>query len=128
MHRAQRIERTRPAAAPQIIDNRHPKSVPQPEPVDPAVANLPLRTIFLMEVGQMEPAKVQLLVQQANEMYDGARGGIHYVLPVRNGRIGSDIVFESEFLSIVEKVCEVKDGQIVLKDGATECNIVRQSI
>lgn len=128
MHRAQRIERTRPIAAPQIIDNRQPKSIPQPEPVDPAVAHLPLRTVLLMEVGDMEPAKVQLLIQQANEMYEGYRGGIHYVLPVRNGRIRSDIVFESEWEKVVRDTCEVKDGQIVLKDGATECNVVRQSI
>lgn len=128
MHRAQRIERKKPAAAPQIIDTRQPKPLPPAPPVDPAVANLPLRTVFLMEVGDMEVAKVQLLVQEASKMYEGARGGIHYVLPVRHGKLRSDIYFENEFLEVVRKMCEVKDGEIVLKDGATECNIVRTSI
>lgn len=128
MHRAQRIERKKASTAPQIIDTRQPKAVPPAPPVDPAVANLPLRTVFLMEVGDMEPAKVQLLVQEANKMYEGVRGGIHYVLPVRHGKLRSDIVFEQEWLEVVRKTCEVKDGQIVLKDGATECHIVRQNI
>lgn len=128
MHRAQRIERKKPTAAPQIIDTRQPKSVPPPPPVDPAVANLPLRTVFFMEVGDMEPAKVQLLVQEANKMYEGSRGGIHYVLPVRHGKLRSDIVFEAEWERVVRETCEIRDGQICLKDGATECQIVRTNI
>lgn len=127
MHRAQRIERNKATATPTIIDNRQPKALPTPE-IDPAVAHLPLRTVFLMEVGDMETSKVQLLVQEANKMYEGTRGGIHYVLPVRHGKLRSDIYFEAEFLSVVRKICEVKDGEIVLQDGATECHIVRQNI
>ncbi len=127
MPNVQRMERIRKSKAPQIIDNRSPKPLDLP-PVDQATANLPLRTVFFMEVGAMEPAKVQLLIQQANEMYEGAKGGIHYVLPVRDGKIRSDIVFEGEWLAIVKETCEIKDGQIVLKDGASECQIVRNSI
>ncbi len=35
---------------------------------------------------------------------------------------------QPDIISIVRKTCEVKDGEIVLKDGATECHIVRQNI
>lgn len=128
MHRAQRIERKKQQAAPQIIDTRQPKPLPEMAPVDPAVANLPLRTVFFMEVGDMEPARIQLLIQEAGKVYDAMRGGIHYVLPVRHGRIGSDLVFEAEWERVVRETCEVRDGKIVLKDGAAACNIVRQSI
>jgi hypothetical protein len=128
MHRAQRIERNKPKTAPQIIDTRQLKVIPQPAAVDPAIANLPLRTVLLLEVGDMEPAKVQLLVQEANKMYDGAKGGIHYVLPVRHGRIGTDVVFEGEWEKIVQETCEIRDGQIRLKDGAAECYVVRQRL
>ena len=128
MHRAQRIERQKRQAAPQIIDTRQPKPLPETAPVDPAVANLPLRTVFFMEVGDMEPARIQLLIQEAGKVYDAMRGGIHYVLPVRHGRIGSDLVFEAEWERIGQEVFEIRDGQIRLKEGAQACNIVRQSI
>lgn len=128
MHRSQRIERKKAATVPQIVDIRQPKAVPQTQSVDPAVANLPLRTVFFMEVGDMETAKIQLLVQEVNAAYRDNKGGPHYVLAVRHGRIGSDLVFEKEFLDIVNEICEVKDGQIVLRDGAQDAVIVRQSI
>ncbi len=130
MHRAQRIERKKASAAPQIIDTRQPKAIPPGPPVDPAVANLPLRTVFLMEVGDMEPAKVQLLVQEVNAVWRDNKGGPHYVLPVRHGRIGSDLVFEEEWLAIVRDTCEFdhKSSQIVLKEGAQQCLVVRTSI
>ena len=125
--RQQRIERQNSAKAPQIIDNRQPK-VPDLPPVDPATANLPLRTVFYMEVGDMGPAQVQLLVQEINKVYAESRGGIHYVIPVRHGKISSDIEFEGEFLETIRRLCETKDGQIVFKDAAKECRIVRESI
>ncbi len=130
MHRAQRIERKKPNAAPKIIDNRQPKVVPPPPSVDPAVANIPLRTVFLMEVGDMETAKVQLLVQEVNAVYRDNRGGPHYVLAIRHGKIGSDLVFEDEWLAVVRDTCEFdrESNQIVLKEGAQQCRVVRTMI
>lgn len=110
----------------QIVDNRR-QIVDTPD-IDPSVVNMPVRTILYVEVGDMEKLRVQLLIQEINKQYDSARGGVHYVIPVRHGKIGSDIVFEQEFLNVVNKVCEIKDGQIVLKDGAKEVHIVRDSL
>lgn len=129
MNRAQRIERSKSKAAPQIIDSRQPKEVPQPTlQMAPEVAHVPVRTVMMVEVRDMSPAQIQLLMQEINEVWKDNKGGPHYVLPVRGGRIGTDVVFEAEFLSVVHQVCEVKDGLIVLKEGAQECQIVRQSI
>ncbi len=125
--KVQRIARNKPAIAPQIIDERQP-NIPPPPQIDPAIANLPLRTVLMVEVADMDSTHVQLLVQEINKVYEGARGGIHYVIPIRHGCIGSDILFESEFLNVVRNMCEVKDGEIVLKDGATDCHIIRQTI
>jgi hypothetical protein len=125
--RQQRIERHKPQTAPQIIDERQPK-VPEPPQVDPAYANLPLRTVLLVEVGAMEPPAIQLLIQEINRVYTGAKGGIHYIIPIRDGKIGSDIVFESEWERIVQETCEIHDGKIRLKDGAQNCIIQRQVI
>lgn len=128
MHRVQKIaSKSKKNVVPQIIDNRTPK--PEPELViDPAMANLPLRVLFLMEVGDMEAAKVQLLVQEAGAMYKNMRGGIYYILPVRHGKLKSDLFFEKEALELINQLCEVVDGKIVLRGGATECNIIRQNI
>lgn len=129
MKRAQRIERSKAKAAPKIIDSRQPKEIPQPsQQMAPEVVHIPLRTVMMVEVKDMSPAHVQLLMQEINEVWKDNKGGPHYVLPVRGGRIGTDIVFEAEFLKIVHQTCEVKDGQIVLKEGAQECQIVRQQI
>lgn len=83
----------------------------------------------MVDVKDMTPPQVQVLVQQINNMYSGNKGGIHYVLPIRHGKISSDLIFECEILEMIKKICEVDaHGEIVLKNGATECQIVRQNI
>lgn len=125
----QRIASNKSKAAPQIIDSRQPKELP-PATVEmaPEVMHIPVRTVIMVDVKDMSAAQVQLLIQELNEVYRESRGGPHYVLPIRHGKIGTDIVFESEFLSVVNKMCEIKDGQIVLREGAQDCHIVRQQI
>ncbi len=123
----QRIARRSSKKAPLIIDERQPKS-PPPIEIDPAKANLPIRTIIYLEVGDMEPVKVQYLIQEMNKVYADSRGGIHYIIPIRNGKIGTDIAFEAEFERVVQEICEIHEGNIRLKGGAKECYIVRQTI
>lgn len=126
----QRISRNQPKKQAVVIDERsHMPAEPQALQIDPAIANLPLRTVTYVEVGSMEPAKVQLLMQEINAVHANAKGGIHYVIPIRNGKIGTDIVFEQQFLDVVKDVCEVNGaGEIVLKNGATDCNIIRNKV
>ncbi len=116
-------------SVPQIIDNRQHKEHNIPDiKIDPATANKPVRAVFYVEVGDMEPLRVQLLIQEINKQYSNARGGVHYVVPIRHGKIGSDIVFEKEWENVVRQTCEIRDGQICLKDEAKEVCVIRESI
>jgi hypothetical protein len=129
MAKSQRIERRRPKQGPIIYDERTPRTpeVPQAQ-INAATANAPVRTINFVEVGNMVGRQLQLILQRLNETHDTAKGGIHYFLPIRHGKIGSDIVFETEWLDVVNKTCEIRDGKIVLKGEAKEVVVVRQKI
>lgn len=112
-------------SGPTIIDER--KNIAPPD-VDLTVVNQPVRTVLYVEVGDMERRRVQMLLDQLNQAHSTARGGIHYLIPVRNGRITSDAIFEGEILKMVEQICEVRDGKIVLKEDAKDVHIVRQAV
>jgi hypothetical protein len=128
MAKSQKIERRKPKNTATIVDNRTPQQL-NTQYSNPEVANAPVRTINFVEVGDMEGKQLQLILQRLNATHDTAKGGIHYFLPVRHGKIGSDIVFEEEFLKVVKQVCEVDEsGLIQLKDGATEVTVVRRRI
>jgi len=112
----------------QIIDSRKNTKL-QSLALDPTYANKPVRTVVFVEVHNMATPQVQLMVQKINEIYKDARGGIHYIVPVREGKLGSDLLFEQEFLDIVNKMCEITpDGVIALKDGAKEVVIIRENV
>ena len=102
-----------------LVDNR---TKPE-QPADVAV-----RTVLYVEVGNMDTQQVASLVSQVSQMYQGNRGGIHYILPIRNGKIGADIFFESEWLKVAREICTVQDGQIQLKDGAAQIKVTRETI
>ena len=129
MIRSQKIKRNKPKQGPIVYDER-PVSEPQilQSQFDPAKANAPVRTINFVEVGDMVGKQIQLILQQLNSTHDTAKGGIHYFLPVRHGKIGSDIVFEDEWIKVVSETCEIQDGAIVLKNGAKEVLVIRQKI
>jgi len=104
--------------------------------IDPAKANAPVRTINFVECGDMVGKQIQLILQRLNQTHDTAKGGIHYFLPVRHGKIGPDIVFEEEFEKIGRELFEVVDEQdnpienvsIRLKGGAKDVVVIRRSI
>lgn len=114
-----------------IIRNVQPKTATvideRKQTVDsPDVA---IRTVLYVEVRDMPSEQVTQLVGMINENYKESRGGIHYVLPVRHGVIGSDIFFEQEWLSVINKICEVnQSGEIVLKDGAKSIRVTREYV
>jgi len=120
----------------QKIDNKIRKLPPSIEyeenpkivNVDPKYANAPVRTVLYVEVGGMAADQVSLLSAAIADQYENAKGGIHYIMPVRNGKLGPDVVFEEEFLKIVNKTCEIKDNVIVLKGDARKVQIVRQKL
>lgn len=88
---------------------------------------MPVRTVHYVEIGNMHSKQLQLLLQEMNKMYDTAHG-INYFIPVRHGKISCDIQFEAEFLTVVNEMCEIKDGEIILKGGAKDVQVIRQQI
>lgn len=98
-------------------------------PVNPKYANAPVRTVHFVEVGDMSPHQLREMSKMLAQSHDPDRDGIHYVLPIRNGKIGPDIVFEEEWLKVVHKTCEVNEnGEIVLKGGAKDVLVIRDKI
>ena len=105
------------------------KKLPPTAPIDPKYANAPVRTVHFVEVGNMSQTQLRYMLSELSRVHDTAKGGIHYILPVRNGKIGPDMVFEEEWLSVVRKTCEINtDGEIVLKGGAREVLIIRDKV
>lgn len=88
----------------------------------------PVRAVYFVEVGNLPPSKIQDLYGALNAEWVKAQGGMHYVIPVRDGRITGDILFEQEILKIVNRLCEVKDGQIALRNGYEDVIVIRKSV
>jgi 23S rRNA-/tRNA-specific pseudouridylate synthase len=122
--KSQPIKKNVPDKKTVVISNKTPNMLPPPK-VPPGVT---LRTVHFIEIGDLAPGNVQLMVQELNATYNPAEQGIHFVIPLRHGKIGADIVFEDEFLSVVNKVCEISDGKIVLKGGARKIQVMRVKI
>lgn len=128
--RQQKIVRSKPKVT-EVIDNRTKITTPEMEdlPTETKEASqIPVRTVLYVEVGSATTGQVANLVSKINEQYKEGKGGKHYIVPVRNGQLTNDVFFEKEFLSIVEKLCEVKDGKIGLKYGAQDVNVIRMEI
>jgi hypothetical protein len=105
-----------------VVDNRPPK----PQANDGA--STPVRTVIYMEVNDLPRDRVLHLIRQVSSQYEGVSPGTHYILPIRNGKITGDVMFESEWLDVVNKTCEVVDGSIRLKNGATEVTVLRETV
>jgi hypothetical protein len=98
------------------------QSVPQPI-VRPDISGIPVRTVLYVDVTSLEPDRVRLVCRELTKNFATAHP--HFVVPVRNNRITSDLQFESEFLEVVKQLCEVKDNEIVLKGTAQEVEVFR---
>ena len=116
----------------QYINNKKGKKLPpiveHERHVDPKATTIPIRAVLYVEVGDMASEQVSLLSAAIADQYKKADGGVHYIMPVRDGKLGPDIVFEEEFLKIVNKMCEIKNGAIVLKGGAQKVQIVKERL
>lgn len=83
----------------------------------------PIRTVMYVEVGNLPPAEVRDVT--ASLLQTLHPGHPHFVVPLRNGKMNTDLDFEGEALEFVRSICEVQDGQIVLKDGCHDVNVIR---
>ncbi len=115
----QKINRRKPPSSPVVVDERRAR----PEARGPQI-----RTVLYVEVGDMEADRINIMINEVNNLYGGSDASSHYAVPVRHGKIGTDVVFENEILDVIRKLCEIKDGQICLKGGAREVQVVRQSV
>lgn len=93
-----------------------------------STSDKPIRAVYFVEIGSLSPAQVQSLYTQLSSAWAKAQGGMHYVIPVRNGKLSGDIVFEKEILNTINALCEVKDGQIALKNNYEEVVVIRTLI
>lgn len=121
--RAQEIKSKKGKKRPPTVVHENPKYLEIESESDK-----PVRAVLYVEVSDLAVEQVTLLLAALNDQYKNAKGGTHYIMPVRDGKIGPDIVFEEEFLKIVEETCEIKNDKIVLKNGAQETQIVRKQI
>jgi hypothetical protein len=88
------------------------------------VSTVPVRTIIAIEVGDLPANQVQNAVLQISQIY---ATGNHptYILPVRNGKLTSDIIFEAGIEEMVRTLCEVVNGEIKLRSGWREVDVMR---
>jgi len=91
------------------------------------VSTIPVRTIITIEVGDMPVKDVQNAVLQVSQIY---ATGNHptYVIPVRNGKMTSDIVFEAGIEELIRTLCEVVRGDIKLRGGWRDVDIMRAAL
>jgi hypothetical protein len=136
MTKSQHIGRRKHKKTAMVIDERPAPVLPPDSPINPEMANAPIRTVNFVEVGDMVGPQLQLILQRLNKTHDTAKGGIHYFLPVRQGKVGSDIVFEKEFEQIGHELFEIvdksgnvlEDATLRLKGGAQDVHVVRRQV
>lgn len=111
---------------PQIIDERPPEKV-LPRSKEAGDRKLPIRTVLYVEVGDLPSQAIGALCMDVMKKY-AQNEHPHYVLPVRNGKLGPDIVFEEEWLKTIRQLCKVENGEIVFKHTAREVDIIRKRL
>ena len=84
---------------------------------------VPIRTIMYVETGNLPSNEVRDIT--ASLMHTLHPGHPHFVVPLRNGKMHTDLDFEKELLDFVQLICEVKDGQIALKGGCHDVDVIR---
>ncbi len=86
--------------------------------------NIPIRTVLYIEVGQLPPNDVRTIIADLTKAMNNEHP--HYIVPTRSGKVTNEVVFEEQFMSVVKELCEIKDGEIVLKGGAQKMTVLRR--
>lgn len=84
---------------------------------------IPIRTVMYVEVGNLQSNEVRDVVTSLMQTLHA--GHPHFVVPLRNGKLHTDLDFEKEFLDFVRYVCEIQDNQITLKGGCHDIDVLR---
>jgi hypothetical protein len=126
-------------AVPPAVKDEEPKLADVPQ-VSPEVLarskevddmSVPIRTVMYVEVGNLPPNEVRDIVASLTATLHP--GHPHFVVPLRNGKMNTDLDFEAEVLEFVRSICEITDdggsgAKIVLKDGCCDVNVIRVRI
>lgn len=123
-----KIEKKQPVKQAQVIDQRAIKI----EPVMSADApnHRPIRTVIYVETAGMERERVRYLINQVREHYTNSVANMYFVIPVVDGKFTvGDVVFEEEFMAVVNEICTVDEsGKITLKGGPEDVQVIRSKI
>ena len=114
--RSQPIPKRKETQRPTVIDLQSPPK------------GVAMRTVIFVEMAGMSPEQFAMLAGKFANEFQGPTRGDHYFCPVKDGQIQCDPYYEEEFLEIVKKTCEIRDGQIVLKGEITPIKIVREFV
>lgn len=90
--------------------------------------SIPIRTVMYVETGDLPSNEVRDIC--ATLMQTLHAGHPHFVVPLRNGKMRTDVDFENEVLEFVRSICEITDdggsgALIVLKDNVHDVDIIR---
>lgn len=111
---------------PMVVDER-PLTKRLPRSTERGNPNIPIRTVLYVEMGDSSPQQINAYLSEVIGKY-AKNEHPHYIMPVRDGRVAGDIAFEGEFLKLVHELCEVdEDGEIVLKNGSQDVDVIRKS-
>ena len=104
-----------------VIPEISPEALARSKEVDDM--HIPIRTIMYVEVGNLPPNEVRDITASLTRTLHP--GHPHFVVPLRNGKIHTDLDFERELLDFIQLISEVKDGQIALKGGCHNVDVIR---
>ena len=123
--KSQKIVRNESKPSPVVIDKRKKSNL---DVEVQRATDLPLVVVNYVEVGDMAQSQLRLFIQEINATFDRKQFATHFIVPVRVGKIGSDVVFNEEWLKAVRETCVIVGGEIQLKAGFAEVEVVRRSI
>ena len=77
--------------------------------------NIPVRTLIMIEIGNMSRNDVRNAMATIAEQYTGNH--TTFILPTRDGKLTTDVMFEQEIVDYINTFCEVREGKIALRGG-----------
>lgn len=85
-----------------------------------------IRVVVYLETAGMDNARIFHFIKTLNESYKDSKD-THYVVPVKNGKLKTDLQFEQEFLNTIRDVCKVDEaGNIVFKETFGDVTVIRE--
>lgn len=119
----QKIIKRQESKQPVVINEKHQAILEGKNSVDK-----PIRAVYYVDISRLSQHQVSSLYQQISQNLSTSQGGPHYIVPIRDNKLACDVIFEHEILDMVNAICEIKDGQIALKNGYQDVIIIRNNV